>query len=97
MAMFDQCDFLLGGAQSVAIVIPAKLPMAETYTVSISETDVRFRAGHHEIAKISYKNNDVFTRLSALSQVGMVEYPNGTPFPDCITALAYVEVRRSVQ
>lgn len=94
--MFTECDFLLARDNGIAIVIPAKLPPAETYTVSISEKDVKFRAGFKEIAHIPFQSAEVLSRLSARSQVGLVEYPKGTPFPDCITALAYVEIRRAL-
>lgn len=93
--MFKECDFLLGKDDSIAIVIPAKLPAAETYTVSISENDVKFRAGYNEIAHIPFKSLEVLKRLSKTSQVGLVEYPKNEPFPDSITALAYVELRRA--
>lgn len=93
--MFDRCDFLLGEGNYVAIVIPAKLPSADTYTVSISEHDVKFRAGHKEIAHISYFHADVFQRVSQNTQIGLVEYPSDEPFPDALTAIAYVELRRA--
>jgi hypothetical protein len=93
--VFEQCDFLLGQDNAIAIVIPAKLPPADTYTVSVSEKDVKFRAGFREIASIPFQSAEVLSRLSVRSQVGLVEYPKGQPFPDCITALAYVELRRA--
>ncbi|MBN8521959.1 MAG: hypothetical protein J0L77_08715 [Alphaproteobacteria bacterium] len=91
--MFTECDFLLGENHGVTIVVPVKLPPAETYTVSISPRDVKFRAGHEPIAHFSFRCAEVFKRLSDASQVGVVECPAGEPFPDCITALAYVELR----
>lgn len=87
----------MGDEQSIAIVIPAELPASETYTVSVSESDVRFRAGYNEIATIPLEHSEVFRRLSDKTQVGLVEYPEGQPFPDCITAVAYVELRRVIQ
>jgi hypothetical protein len=79
----------------VTIVVPVKLPQADNYTVSISPDDVKFRAGHQNIAQFPFRCAEVFRRLSGASQIGLVEYPTGQPFPDCITALAYVELRKA--
>lgn len=77
------------------MVIPAKLPKAETYTVSISEKDIRFRADYDEIAHVAFEHGEVFRRISQFSQVGVVEYDSEERFPDYITATAYVELRRA--
>lgn len=94
--MFSSCDFLIGQGQSIVIVVPGDLPKAETYTVSVSESDVRFKAGYQEIGAVPMYDSEIYKRLSHHSQVGLVEYPQGSPWPDCITALAYVEVRKGV-
>ncbi len=93
--VFTECDFLLGRDHGVTIVVPVKLPQADSYTVSISPDDVKFRAGHEHIAHFPFRCAEVFRRLSEASQVGVVEYPAGQPFPDCLTALAYVELRKA--
>lgn len=95
--MFDYCDFVMGQGNSIVIVIPSDLPKAETYTVSVSDRDVRFKAGYTEIAKVPMQDGEVYSRLARHSQIGLVEYPKGKAFPDCITALAYVEIRKTVQ
>lgn len=95
---FNRCDFLLGKDDSVVIVIPAHLPKAETYTVSVSDHDIRFRAGYEKVAEMSYPGGDVFRKIANNTQVGLMEYPpDGGEFPGVITQLAYVEVRRSLQ
>lgn len=95
--MFDSCDFLMGQGNSIVIVVPSDLPKADTYTVSVSDRDVRFKAGYEEIATVPMYDSEIYNRLTRHSQVGVVEYPKGKEFPDCITALAYVEVRKIVQ
>ncbi len=87
----------MGQGHSIVIVVPGDLPKAETYTVSVSDRDVRFKAGYHEIATVPLYDSEIYHRLSRHSQVGLVEYPQGKAFPDCITALAYVEIRKTVQ
>jgi hypothetical protein len=94
--MFDSCDFLMGKDQSIVIVIPAHLPKAETYTVSLTDHNITFRADHENIAEIKYDNGEVFKRIAGHTQIGLVEYPPYGKFPDCITQIAYVEVRRAV-
>ncbi len=93
--MFDRCDFLLGDGQSVIIVIPASLPRAETYTVSVSDSDICFRADYNNVARLTYPGGEIFERLINNTQIGLVEFPEGTNFPNHITRVAYVEVRRS--
>lgn len=78
----------------MVIVLPGMLPKdASSYTVSASPDRIRIRAGYEEIASFPYSNSEVFNRLSGFTQVGIVEYPDGGVFPNCITALAYVETR----
>ena len=93
--MFNRCDFLLGKDSSVVIVIPAHLPAAETYTVSVSDCDIKFRAGYESIGEISYHDSDIYQRIANNIQIGLMEYPPGGVFPDCVTQVAYVEVRRA--
>jgi len=93
--LFNSCDFLLFRDRSVVVIIPASLPKAENFTVSIGPCDVKFRAGYDEIAHIAFQDAEVYDRMLHTSQIGVVESPVGEPFPDCITALAYVEVRGS--
>ena len=93
--MFDRCDFLLGQDSSVVIVVPVHLPRAETYTVSVSDRDIKFRAGYDFVAEIPYKGGaEIYQRIMQNTQIGLVEYPPGSDFPQRITHLAYVEVRR---
>lgn len=87
----------MGQGHSIVIVVPSDLPKAETYTVSVSDRDVRFKAGYKEIATVPMRDSEVYSRLTRLSQIGLVEYPKGEPFPDCITAVAYIEVRKTIQ
>lgn len=94
--MFERCDFLLGKDDSVIIVIPAHLPEADTYTVSVSDRDIKFRAGYDNIAEIPYQGGEVFKRIAHNTQVGLVEHQAGEDFPAHITHVAYVEVRRAV-
>ena len=94
--MFQRCDFMLGRDNSVVIVIPEHLPKAETYTVSVSSKDIRFRADYDCIAEIVYQGGEVFKRIAGAMQVGLVEYPGPGEFPNAITNLAYVEVRRAL-
>ncbi|MCB9990755.1 MAG: hypothetical protein H6867_05180 [Rhodospirillales bacterium] len=93
--MFERCDFLLGADYSVVIVIAGSLPDAETYTVSVSDQDIRFKAGYESIAEMPYQGGEIFQRIANNTQVGLVEY-DGSEFPATITHVAYVEVRRSV-
>lgn len=76
------------------IVVPDFLPEGKNYTVSVSDKDVRFRAGHEKIAEIPVTHPEVLKRLLSSTEVGIVEYPKGEPWPDCITAMAYIEVRK---
>lgn len=87
----------MGEGNAIVIVVPGDLPAAETYTVSVSDHDVRFRAGYEEIGRVAVTHPEIYQRLSRHPEVGIVEYPKGQPWPDCITAVAYVELRRSVQ
>ena len=93
MRVFNRCDFLTGGGSSVVMIIPALLPEAETYTVSISSDDIRFRAGDDEIAVLPYNNHDIFQRIANHTQIGVLENPPGSELPSYITNVAYVEVR----
>ena len=95
-AVFNRCDFLLGQDYTIVIVIPASLPKAETYTVSISRKDIRFRAGYEKVAELPYQGGEIFERIANNVQIGLVEFPpDAAEFPDCITNVAYVEVRRN--
>ncbi len=85
----------MGRDNSVIIVIPERLPMAETYTVSISDKDIKFRADYDYIAEMIYQGGEIFRRIASSVQVGLVEYAGGD-FPAHITNVAYVEVRRAV-
>jgi len=96
MDAFERCDFMLGRDNSVVIVIPANLPRAETYTVSVSDKDIKFRADYNCIAQMKYQGGEVFKRIASVIQVGLVEYPGLGDFPAHITNVAYVEVRRAV-
>jgi hypothetical protein len=94
--VFSRCDFLLGQDDTVVIVIPAHLPRADTYTVSVSSRDIRFKAGYDKIAEIPYQGGDIYKRIANNVQIGLVEYPrDGSEFPNRITKVAYVEVRRA--
>jgi hypothetical protein len=94
--VFEECGFLMGEGDQVVIVIPALLPEAETYTVSISDKSIRFKAGYNSIAEMHYPGGEIFRRLTSLTQVGLVEYPPGWgDFPGHITNVAYIEVRRA--
>lgn len=94
--MFNRCDFLLGKDSSVVIVIPAHLPKAETYTVSVSDRDIRFRAGYDHVAEIPYHDGEVYQRIAQNVQIGLLEYlPGNGELPAHITHFAYVEVRRA--
>ena len=93
--MFERCDFLLGGGNSIVIIIPASLPEAETYTVSVSDSDIKFKAGYENIAQMDYQGGEIFERIANNTQVGIVEY-TGEGFPSTITHVAYVEVRRGL-
>lgn len=91
--MFNHCDFLLGQDNSIVVVVPAHLPQEGGITLSISPRDVKFRAGFKEIANIPLTHPDVMARLKDQYEIGVVEYPEGDAFPDCITAIAHVEIR----
>lgn len=79
------------------IVIPAMLPFAETYTVSVTSRDIKFRAGQDEIAAMDYPGGEIFERLAHQTQVGLVEHfpTDADHLPAYITNLAYIEVRRA--
>ena len=95
--MFERCDFLLGEGNSVVIVIPASLPEAETYTVSITNNIMKFMADYTDIAEMDYPGGDIFERIANHTQIGLVEYPpNNGQFRNEITNIAYVEVRSSM-
>lgn len=93
--MIKRCDFLLGMNESIVIVIPENLPRAETYTVSVSDKDIRFRADYDTIGEMIYQGGDIFQRIASSFQVGLVEYPGPGDLPTHITNIAYVEVRRA--
>lgn len=92
--MFQKCDFILGNGSSVVIVIPTVLPYAENYTVSVSENDIKFKAGYDEIAFLNYDNHEIYDRIAQHTQVGLVEHRKDADMPDYITNVAYVEVRK---
>ncbi|HTK84165.1 MAG TPA: hypothetical protein VL625_03680 [Patescibacteria group bacterium] len=93
--MFDSCDFLLGKDQTIIIVIPEKLPRAETYTVSVTDKNIVFKAGQNNVGEVPYQGEEVYKRIAGNIQIGLVEYPPYSRFPDHITQVAYVEVRRA--
>lgn len=93
--MFNRCYFLLGQNDSVVIVVPERLPEAETYTVSVSDRDICFKAGHEKVTEFSYTGGEAYRRISDLTQIGLVEQPRPGYTPDHITKVAYVEVRRA--
>ena len=93
--MFTDCNFLLGEGSSIIIVIPARLPKADTYTVSVSDKDIKFKAGYEDVAEMTYRGGEVFKRLVNNTQIGLVEYPPGSTFTPVITNVAYIEVRRA--
>ena len=95
--MFERCDFLLGAGNSVIIVIPLDLPKAETYTVSISSENIRFKADYDDVVAFPYKSREVFQRIANNTQVGLVVYNGIGAFPSIITHVAYVEVRRAME
>lgn len=87
----------MGEGNSVVIVIPARLPRAETYTVAICRDHIQFKAGYDEIATMPYPGGDIFRRLVNFTEVGLVEFPpEAERFPQQITNRAYVEVRRAL-
>ncbi len=92
--MFSGCEFLMGQDDSMVVVLPGLLPKgAENYTISASPTEIRIKAGFNVVASFPYSNAKVFQMLMTRSQVGIVEYPPEDAFPNCITAVAYVETR----
>ncbi len=91
---FSACDFVLGEGQSIVIVVPAHLPQDKSCTVSVSDTDIKFRAGFEQLAQVNVSHPEVLKRLKAQTEIGIVEYPEGDPWPDCITAIGHVEVRK---
>lgn len=93
--MFEKCAFVMGEGNSIYIVVPMELPEGKSVTVSVSEKDIRFKSGRNHLAEIAYDNAEVYSRLSRFSQVGLMEYPEGEAYPNCITAIAYVELRRA--
>ncbi len=93
--MFNNCDFVLGGGNSVIIVIPERLPYAETYTVSVSNKDIKFKADYEDIVQLDYQGGEVYERIAKSTQIALVEYDGHGDFPSQITHVAYVEVRRA--
>jgi len=85
----------MGKDHTIIIVIPTMLPDADTYTVSISDGNIKFKADYDEIADLSYQGDEVFERIANNTQIGLVEYPSGCDLPKEITNVAYVEVRRA--
>lgn len=95
--LFTECSFLMGDSNTVVIVIPTRLPFAETYTVAVSHDCIRFRAGYDDIAEMPYPGGEIFRRLANHTEVGLVEFPPETQkFPRNITNRAYIEVRRAL-
>ena len=94
--VFNRCDFLLGEGQSVVIVVPAHLPYAETYTVAVTQDQIKFKAGYDDIAEMAYPGGEIYDRIVGHTQIGLVEYPPEGEFPPFITNVAYVEVRRAM-
>lgn len=75
----------------MVIVLPQSLPPADNYTVSATASEISIKAGWDVVAKYSYNDASAFKTLTSLSQIGVVEYPPGSPFPNQITQVAYVE------
>ena len=93
--MFDRCDFVMGDGQTV-VVLPGNLPLAEHYTIAATPDEIRIKAGHNEIARFPYKNDNAFRALQTASQVGIVEFAKGDIFPNQITNMAYVQTMAAV-
>jgi hypothetical protein len=93
--VFNECCFLLGKGGSVIIAIPAMLPEASTYTVAVTNKNIRFKADYNALAEMPYPGGEIYRRLAKAVQVGLVEYDpeSGRPIPDSITNLAYIEIR----
>ena len=72
--MFNQCDFVLGSGDSVLVIVPERLPSAETYTVSVSRDEIKFKADYEDVASMPYQGGEVFDRIAQNTQVGIVEY-----------------------
>ncbi len=94
--MFERCDFLLGEGHTIVIIVAGSLPKAETYTVSVSDDNILFKAGYERIAEMPYQGGEIFERIANNTQVGLVEYKSGEDLPRNITHVAYVEVRRAM-
>ncbi len=94
--VFNRCDFLLGEGSSVVIVVPANLPYAETYTVAVTQDQIRFKAGQDAVAEMEYPGGEIYDRIAGSTQIGLLEYPPEGEFPPFITNVAYVEVRRTM-
>jgi hypothetical protein len=87
----------MGEGDTVVIVIPARLPHAETYTVAVSRDEIMFKAGYDSITTLAYPGGEIFRRLANFTEVGLVEYPPEQPdFPRAITNRAYIEIRRAL-
>jgi hypothetical protein len=85
----------MGEGDSVVIVVPARLPHAETYTVAVSREEIMFKAGYEHIATMHYPGGEIFRRLAHFTEVGLVEFPpEAERFPQNITNRAYIEIRR---
>ena len=93
--MFNKCDFILGRDNSIVVIVPHILPEAETYTVSVTNNEIKFKADYDDIASMPYQGGEVFDRITQNTQIGIVEYTGHGDFPKTITHVAYVEVRRA--
>lgn len=87
----------MGEDDSVVIVIPVRLPLAETYTVAVTCDSIQFKAGYEEIASLHYPGGEIFRRLANHIEVGLLEFPpESAALPQSITHRAYIEVRRAL-
>jgi hypothetical protein len=95
--VFKECSFLMGNGDDLVIVVPIHLPLADTYTISVSRDHIRFKAGYNEIATLKYPGGDIFRRIMNFTEIGLVEYtPEMEKFPVNITHRAYVDIRRAL-
>ena len=84
--LFDRCDFLMGKDDSIVIVVPAVLPPGEL-VVYVEKNNLSFSVDKKIIAGVHYDGGEMYRRLLLGPQVGLVEYPPLTKFPDKITAV----------
>lgn len=91
------CDFLEGNGNLVAVVEESLPPIKEGYyQLRANPKFFEIVAGGKSVAKFDMPNQTLFQLLTHISQIAVVECPDGY-WPDVITNAMYVQTSNEVR